>query len=164
MYPGASIYPLSRITLTSQISGADLLALYTQQNGGDCALSLTLLAAWLEENLTITQSDAMVTQYAAPSATGFSVTIGASAGISDGESVWLILTPVAGYAAGTIVLPAAADAVDKQEVLVNCTQAVTTLTMTSSGASVTGGPTTLAANAFFRLRFDAVMTTWYRVG
>jgi len=49
-------------------------------------------------------------------------------------------------------------------VLVNCTQAVTTLTINGNGATVTGAPTTLAANAFFRLRFEAVAGVWYRVG
>jgi hypothetical protein len=78
--------------------------------------------------------------------------------------VWLILTPVAGYAAGTITLPLSTNVVNKQEILVNCTQAVTTLTINGNGATVTGAPTTLAANAFFRLRYDGVTGTWYRVG
>jgi len=122
---------------------------------------MALLLAYMQDNLTVT-TDNMVTQYAAPSATGFSVTIGT--GIDAGLSVWLVLTPVAGYAAGTLVLPASGDVVDKQEILVNCTQSVTTLTITGNGSTVTGAPTTLAANGFFRLRYDAVLTTWYRVG
>lgn len=158
---GSPIYNCNRITNISQINGADLLAIFCQQNGGNSALSLTLFASWLSENITVS-GNGMVTQYSAPSATGFSVTIGT--GIDAGSSVWLVLTPVAGYAAGTIVLPAIADVVDKQEVLVNCTQAVTTLTINGNGATVTGAPTTLAANAFFRLRFDAVLSTFYRVG
>lgn len=158
---GSPIYNCSRITSISQINGADLLAIFCQQNGGNSALSLTLFAAWLSENITV-EGDGKITQYAAPSATGFSVSIGS--GIAAGSSIWLVLTPVAGYAAGTLVLPAVADVVDKQEILVNCTQSVTTLTITGNGATVTGAPTTLAANAFFTLRFDAVLSTWYRVG
>jgi hypothetical protein len=53
---------------------------------------------------------------------------------------------------------------DRQELLVNCTQAVTTLAVSGNGATVTGAPTTLAANAFFRLRFDQASSVWYRVG
>lgn len=155
---GSGIYNCNRITNINQLSGADLLAIFVQQNGGDCALSLTLFADWLSDNITV-EGDGKVTQYSAPSATGFTATI-----TNASDSAWLILTPVAGYAAGTIVLPAVGNAVDKQEVLVNCTQAVTTLTINGNGATVTGGPTTLTANAFFRLRFDAVLTTWYRVG
>ncbi|MNR16702.1 hypothetical protein D3C85_1333210 [compost metagenome] len=62
------------------------------------------------------------------------------------------------------MLPAVANIIDKQEVLVNCTQAVTTLTINGNGATVTGAPTTLAANAFFRLKYDQPSTVWYRVG
>jgi hypothetical protein len=107
-----------------------------------------------------TSSDDKVTQYSSPTATGFSVTILDSSG----TSVWLILTPLAGYAAGTLILPAVANCVDRQEILFNTTQAVTTLTINANGATVIGAPTTLAANAFFRLRFDDVLNVWYRVG
>ncbi len=154
-------YTYPRISSVDQLSGADLFPLWVQQNGGSCALSLALLTSYLEDNITIA-SGTRVAQYSAPSATGFSVSVGS--GIDDGVNIWLILTPVAGYAAGTLVLPAVADVVDKQEINVNCTQSVTTLTVSGNGATVTGAPTTLAANAVFTLRFDAVMTTWYRVG
>jgi hypothetical protein len=62
------------------------------------------------------------------------------------------------------VLPLLANCVDKQEILVNCTQAITTLTVNGNGATVTGAPTTLSANGFFRLRFDGLANVWYRVG
>lgn len=149
-------YP--RLTSSTQISGADLIYIFCQQNGGVSASSLTLFAEWLSDNITVT-GDGMVTQYSAPSATGFTATI-----TDSDASAWLILTPVATYAAGTIVLPSFANSADKQEVLVNCTQIVTALTVSSSGATVTGAPTTLAANGFFRMRFDRVLETWYRVG
>lgn len=155
---GSSIYNCNRVTSTSQLSGSDLLAIFLQQNGGNSAVSLTLFADWLSDNITVT-GDSMVTQYSAPSATGFTATI-----TDSDASAWLILTPLATYAAGTIVLPSFANAADKQEVLVNCTQIVTALTVSSSGATVTGAPTTLAANGFFRMRLDRVLETWYRVG
>lgn len=155
---GSSIYNCNRVTSISQLNGSDLLAIFLQQNGGNSALSLTLFAEWLSDNITVT-GDSMVTQYSAPSATGFTATI-----TDSDASAWLILTPVATYAAGTIVLPAVGNAADKQQVLVNCTQIVTALTINGNGATVTGAPTTLAANAYFTLRFDAVLTTWYRVG
>jgi hypothetical protein len=66
-----------------------------------------------------------------------------------------------GYAAGTIVLPAVPT--NEQVVNLNTTQAVTTLTVNGNGKTVTGAPTTLAANAFFTLRFDATTNAWYRV-
>ena len=62
---------------------------------------------------------------------------------------------------GAIVLPTGA--ADKSVVSVNCTQIVTTLSVTS-GNTVTGAPTTLAANGFFTMRYDAATAAWYRVG
>lgn len=146
---------IERLSLTDAVTAAVYFAVNLQDQ--DYRASATDLLAYIQAN--ISAGDNKITQYAAPSATGFSVSI------TDGDdSIWLILTPGAGYAAGTIVLPALANCVDKQEILVNCTQAVTTLTITGNGATVTGAPTTLAANAFFTLRFDAVVDVWYRVG
>lgn len=134
----------------SDVTGADLLRLWAQKYGADVGLSLTNLKEWLD-----LPGVELTTQYAAPSATGFSVAVSA-------VNTWLILTPGAAYAAGTVTLPQGSD---KAEVLVNCTQAVTALTVTpASGESVIGAPATLAANDFFRLRFDAVVGAWYRVG
>lgn len=151
---GATINQLNAATT---ITGSDLLAVYSQVNGDARKVSLTNFAAWVATQ--ITTSDNKVTQYSAPSATGFTTIITDSS-----NSIWLVLTPVAGYANGAITLPSIANCVDKQEILVNCTQAVTTFVVNGNGATVTGAPTTLAANAFFRLRFEAVTSTWYRVG
>lgn len=148
---------IERLSALDEVTTATSFAV--NLNGQDYRVTGAELLAFLTAAIVV--PGAMVTQYAAPSATGFSVTI---APPEAGESVWLLLTPVAGYAAGTIVLPAAADVVDGQELVVNSTQAVTTLTVNGNGNAVTGAPTTLAANAFFRLRFDAVLNSWYRIG
>lgn len=146
---------INQLTALDSVSAGDLAPLWSTPNGDTRKASLSVLKAFFTED--ITAADDKVTQYAAPSATGFSVQI------LEGAR-WLILTPGAGYAAGTIVMPAVATCVDKQELLVNCTQSVSTLTMTGNGATVTGAPTALSANGFFRLRFDAVASVWYRVG
>jgi len=122
-----------------------------------------VLQAYLQANLDFSNNGDYATQYSAPSATGFNVQV--TDGVDNNTNVHLILSPLAGYAAGTITLQAKADLVDKQELLVNCTQAVTTLTINLNGATgAIGAPTTLAANAFFRLKYDAVTSNWYRVG
>jgi hypothetical protein len=128
-------------------------------NGVDRRASLAAFAEVLQPLLS--SSSGFITQYAAPNATGFNVLI---APPTNGASVYLLLTPAAGYAAGTITLPLQASCVDGQEVLVSCTQAVTTLTVAGNGSTVNGAPATLAANAFFRLRFDGVFDAWYRIG
>lgn len=141
------------------IAAASSLPFWDPTNGVDRRASVSELAALLQGLLT---SSGLITQYAAPNATGFSVTI---APPSNGASMFLLLTPAATYAAGTITLPAQATCVDGQELLVTCTQIVTSLTVAGNGSTVNGAPTTLAAaNAFFRLRFDGVLKAWYRVG
>ena len=145
------------MTQIIQLSEADALALgdvfpaYIYEEGDTRKVSINTLLAFLEENLS---RGTLSTRYSAPSATGFS--------INAESNTHLILTPAAGYAAGTIVLPATPT--DRDEFLCNCTQSLTTLTINGNGKTVTGAPTTLAANAFFRLKYDGVSSVWYRVG
>lgn len=153
---------INQLTRASDVSAGDLVPIFSTDNGDARAAAMSVLLAYIEDNLPASFVD-YVSQYAAPSATGFNIAI--TDGASNNTNVHLILTPLAGYAAGTITLPAKAGLVDKQEVLVNCTQAVTTLTVALNGATAAvGAPTTLAANAFFRLKYDAVTFNWYRVG
>lgn len=148
---------INRLTSIDAVAAGDLLPLYDSSNGDVRKASMSALSTYIQTLLTAV--DGFLTQYSAPSATGFTVQI------TDGDdNVWLILTPAAGYAAGTIKLPLSTNVVNKQEVLVNCTQAITTLTVDGNGATVTGEPSTLSANDFFRLRYDGVTSTWYRVG
>lgn len=148
---------INQLAAVDQVQSGDQVPIYSAANGDARKASLSLLKTFFQEG--ITAADDKITQFAAPSATAFSIQVN-----NDVDSVWLVLTPTAGFAEGTLVLPAVANCVDRQEVLVNCTQAVTTLTVSGNGSTVTGAPTTLAANAFFRLRFTAVTKTWYRVG
>jgi hypothetical protein len=150
---------INELSAIDTIASGDQLVVYDTSNGDARKASVSTLQTYMQDNLTFSAGITYTTQYSAPSATGFSVAI------TDGSAnIHLILTPVAGYATGTIVLPAVANVVDKQEVLVNCTQAVTTLTVNGNGATVTGEPAAFVANDFFRLKYDAVLLTWYRVG
>lgn len=150
---------INQLSAAGEISLGDLLPIFSTNNGDARKVSLSVLAAFLQPQMTA--GGGFMTQYAAPNATGFSVTV---APVSDGASVYLLLTPTGAFANGGIVLPALATCHDGQEVLVSCTQAVTTLAVNGNGATVNGAPTTLAANGFFRLRFDGVFDAWYRVG
>lgn len=142
---------INQLSSVSSLQGGDNLAVWDTSNGDSRKCSITTLMEYVNANVTtVTQN----TQYAAPAATGFSITVNTG-------NVWLLMTPVSTYAAGAIVLPAGAT--DKDTVTVNCTQIVTTLTV-SSGATVVGAPTTLAANGFFTMRYDGATSTWYRIG
>lgn len=147
---------INQLSQIDTLSSADQVPVYAAANGDARKASVNQFVEFIQGELVV--QDDKTTQYSAPSATGFSVSVQPSG------STWLLLTPTGGFAAGTIVMPAVASAADRQELLVNCTQAVTTLTVSGNGATVTGAPTTLAANAFFRLRFDLPSQVWYRVG
>jgi hypothetical protein len=141
------------LTSATSLAAADQVPFAPAGDRTTKRFSLTLLLAWLQANLTFTGLN-LAQQYAAPSATGFTVTVALA-------DTWLVLTPLAGYAAGTITLPAVR--ANEQKVQVNCTQAVTALTVGGAGTTVTGAPTTLAANAFFTMQYDATTNAWYRV-
>lgn len=139
------------------LSTASQLAFYDPANGADRRASVADLIALVQSSLT--ESGDLKTQYSSPNATGFSVTVSPPA---VGANVHLLITPLAGYAAGTVVMPASP--VDGQQVVVTSTQAVTTLTVSGNGASVNGAPSTLAANGYFRLRYDQINNSFYRIG
>lgn len=153
---------INRLSTIDSLSSSDKLVTYDNSNGDSRKFSLSLLLSWLQSNLTFPDAgfQPYITQRAAPSSSGFNVAI------TDGsDNIHLILTPTAGYAAGTITLPAVGSAIDKQEVLVNCTQQVTSLTVDGNGAvAVTGEPTSLGADDFFRLKYDLATQTWFRIG
>lgn len=146
---------INRYSTADSLSGSDLFVLWQTSSGDTRKAALSALKKFI-----LGQDGDSATEYSAPSATGFTTTIAETTG----RNVWLILTPVAGYAAGTIALPAATNSQHGQAIQVNCTQSVGTLTVTSSGGTVTGAPTSLSANGFFSVKFDAVTKTWYRVG
>lgn len=155
---------INKLSPSDTLQGGDLFAVYISNQGDARRVSATTLLEWLQDSLTFPGGfGSYATQYSSPSATGFNVTI--TDGADDNTNVHLILTPTAGYAAGTITLPAVANVVDKQEVLVNCTQQVNALTVDKNGATaVTGAPALLDADDFFRLKFDLPTKAWYRVG
>lgn len=147
---------INQLTSQTSLSASDLVAIWSSGNSDTRRVSLYALAAFLQDILTA--GGGMITQYAAPNVSGYSVTI---APPTNGATMWLLLIPNAAYAALTVTMPAVV--VHGQEVLITSTQAVTTLTLNGNGRGVVGAPTTLAANAFFRLRFDGVLSNWYRV-
>lgn len=153
---------IKNLTALDSLVAGDNIAIGASSYGDDRRAALSVLLTWLQNNLTIVDALAFAeytTQYAAPSATGQNIQV-----TDADDNIHLIITPAAGYAAMTITLPTSTNCIDKQDILINCTQAVTTLTVAGNGATVVGEPSTLAANAYFRLKYDLAGTTWYRVG
>lgn len=145
---------VSALTQVVSIAATDLVLIQGGANGIYETAAVSAFQTYMQSNLVLSTK---VTQFSSPSATGFSVSISSAA-----YSTWLILTPLATYATGTIVLPVGAS--DKTEVTVNCTQIVTTLTTSFASGTVVGAPTTLAVNGFYTMKYNASTTTWYRVG
>lgn len=144
---------IGSLSAVSEIGAGDSFALWSASNQDTRRAPEAVMRDFIASASPVGQSP-LVAQYAAPSATGFAVTV------ANGDA-WLILTPTAGFAAGTIVLPTNRTA--GQRVQVICTQSVAALTVDGAGTTVTGAPTTLAANAFFTMAFDAVLAAWFRV-
>lgn len=144
------------VSTVTSLSLADKLRAEIVSAGDVRQFTLSTLVDFLTQELAV--SDNKVTQYASPSATGFSVSV-----TNSSQSTWLRLTPLATYANGTIVLPAVANCIDKQEIIITTTQQISTLTINGNGATVYGGPSTLNAGGHVTLRFDALDDSWTRV-
>ena len=152
---------MSKLAQSSTVSSGDWVVLWKTDQGDYRGVSFADFTAALQSALTLGRPEPD-TQYSAPAIDGFSVSI---AGVAASNDVHLILTPAAGYANGTLVMPLNTTCRDKQEVTVNCTQAVTALAITANGAtSIVGAPTGLLANDFFKLKYDLPTNNWYRVG
>lgn len=149
---------INKLTGIDTVNAGDLIPVFVSNDGQARKAAMSVLQKFMQDNLSFGVA-AFTTQFAAPSSTGFSIQIS-----DNTDDTHLILTPTATFATGTIVLPTFTVAVDKQQVLVNSTQIVTTLTIDGNGATVTGEPTTLAANDFFTLKFEKATNVWYRVG
>lgn len=148
---------IRNLTETTTLVAGDYVAISV--SGNDRKITVANLMVFL--NSLIAPPVDKVIQFESPAATGFTVTI---APPTDGNSMWLILTPTGTLAAGTIALPVDGDAEDGQEVVVCTSQTITSLTVSATGLSVVGAPTTLAAGGSFLMKFDLVNSTWRRVG
>jgi hypothetical protein len=92
--------------------------------------------------------------------TGFNITVPTPTS----EQQWMVIQPAGTLAAGTVTLPLNTGVPDGTQVLITTTQIITSFTLAVNGAAnAFGAPTTLAANAFFTMRFYQATNSWYRV-
>jgi hypothetical protein len=152
----SSIDKLSRVTT---INASDLLALYSGSVGNDVAATLATLLTWLQTQ--IAGAGDFISQYESPTA-GASVYANP---FVPGSNAFVLMTPAGTIATATFYLPALAISGMGQEILVHSTQAITALTVNGNGASsVSGAPSSMAAGGFFRMRFDSINKSRYRIG
>lgn len=141
---------INQLSSLYELSGSDLLAIWNTPNGATRNASLTTLMKYVNDNTTNVTPN---TQYASPAANNFNITVVTG-------NVWLLITPISVFADGSIILPSGA--ADKDTVTITSTQEVTSLSVTSV-AGVFGAPSDLKSNSF-DMRYDAVNSTWYRIG
>lgn len=151
---------IPQLSATDQLTAGDLLPVYVQANGDARKASMTRVLDFVQSNLVFPAAgiEQFVVQYATPNASGFSVSLQAN-----DNNQWLILSPTGPFAAGTIVFPAPAVLVDGQEIIISCTQTVTTLTLNGNGATVFGAVPTITSYAAFRYKYNALVNGWYRL-
>lgn len=152
-----------------KLNGGDLIVVYASNQGDARQTSLTDLTLYMQDNLVFDPAYAQgqyVTCYSSPSITDFTVSLPTqSSGASDGQNIWLLLTPIGTFDNGTIIFPESTTLLDKQQLLISCTQIINTLTLNSNGATLAGGPTTaIEANGFLKLQYDKPTNKWYYVG
>jgi hypothetical protein len=143
---------IDRLSTVAEIGATDMLAMFSRAAGGDVQVAVGVLSEFLQ-SLQSTGSE--VTQYAAPQGSGFAAQV---VNANDGEDIFYLITPAGAYAVGSLLLPTIPW--DGQHVNVHCSQAITTFSV--PGSNVHGAPTTLAAGAFFTLRWDAATSGWWR--
>jgi hypothetical protein len=147
---------INQLSGVSQISGGDLLPVYVSNNGDARKVSITQLLQYFQQTFA---APTVATNLYTPG-TGFNIT----APTPTTEQQWMILQPAGTLAAGTVTLPLNTGVPDGTQVLVTTTQIITSFTLALNGAAAAfGAPTTLAANAFFTMRFYQATNSWYRV-
>lgn len=147
---------INQLSSISQVSGANQIPVYDTNNGDARKMSVSALLQYFQTSFA---APTVSTNLYTPG-TGFNITVPTPVS----EQQWMIIQPAGTLAAGTITLPLNTGTPDGTEVLVTTTQIITSFTLAANGASNTyGAPTTLAANAFFTMRFYQATNSWYRV-
>lgn len=150
---------IDQLSRASSIGDSDELALFSRKGRDTRKVTTSQLAAHVLKTIEGVPDETVYSL--AMDGSNFTVSVLPAA---QGSGVWAQITLEVDAPLGTIILPIADDRADGQEVLVTCTKAVAALVVNGSGAAILGAPTALAANGFFRLRFDAISSIWHRAG
>jgi hypothetical protein len=147
---------INQLPLLLVASPGDQIPVYTPNNGDARRLPIGSLLQYFQATFA---SPTLATSIATPS-TGFNITVPTPVS----QQQWMLLQPAGTLAAGTVTLPLNTQTPDGTEVLITTTQIITSFTLAANGAlAVNGAPTTLAANAFVRVRYVQSLNSWYRI-
>lgn len=140
------------LTAVTSLAANDQILVADTSAGETARATLATLTAYLQSALTASPRRDSYSPL-----TGQTLTVPFTAG-----NVWLVITPAGTIAALTVALTGTFT--DGMEITLNTSQTITALTITTTSGSLQGSPTTLAANGFASLRYDAGTNTWRRVG
>lgn len=147
-----------RLSNTDRIGPCDSVVIWSGDNGDFRGAPVDLLIEKIQESIKKVDYPPINIQHFNPNA-NFTLNI-------DNHEVgtYLVLNPSVSITTGAIKLPERYDVTDGQVLLVACAQQVNNFSVDGNNALVIGAPNALAANGFFKLKYDKLSNTWYRVG
>jgi hypothetical protein len=147
---------INQLSSISQVSGANQIPVYDQNNGDARKMSVSALLQYFQ---TTFAAPTVATNLYVPG-TGFNVTVPTPVS----EQQWMILQPAGTLASGTITLPLNTGVPDGTQVLITSTQTITAFTIALNGASaIFGNVSTLTAGAAVCYRFYQATNSWYNI-
>ncbi|SSR15004.1 Uncharacterised protein [Acinetobacter nosocomialis] len=148
----------NRLNETDALGVGDQFVLYK----GNCtdfrSIPQDAVLEWILSNIPVIKPVSAIIQPINPNA-DFTIAIENNA-----VGTYLVINPSVSITNATITLPPMAELTDGQELLVTSSQQIENLTIAGNGAALIGNPNTIAASGFFKLKFDLLSQTWYRVG
>lgn len=148
-----------RLNITDKINDCDSVVIWSANNQDYRGVPVETLTEKVKESLPHhVDYPRLHIQHFNPSSS-FSLDIE-----SNEVGTYLILNPASGLSTGSIKLPERYSVQDAQELAVTCSQQITNFTIDGNGALVVGAPNAMAASGFFKLKYDKLSNTWYRVG
>lgn len=147
-----------RLNITDRIGPNDSVVLWSATNQDFRGVPVDLMIEKIQEGIEKADYPPINIQHFNPNA-NFTLNIE-----NHEVGTYLILNPSASITTGSIKLPERYDVTDGQVLLVACAQQVNNFSIDGNNALVIGAPNALAANGFFKLKYDKLSNTWYRVG
>lgn len=147
-----------RLNVTDKIGDSDSVVIWSANNQDYRGAPVELLIEKIKESIKKVDYPPINIQHFNPNA-DFTLDIE-----NHEVGTYLILNPSVSITTGSIKLPERYDVTDGQLVLVASSKVVTGFSIDGNNALVIGAPTTLAAGGFFKLKYDKLSNTWYRVG
>lgn len=144
-----------KLNSVDSVNDGDLLPIYSTPNSDTRKASLSVLSAYFQSKLAAGKAQ---TQYAAPSANGFSIIVQPAV---NGADVHVLITPTSALSGGVITLPDSNSAIDKQSILITTTFGLSGLTFIASGSLINGSTSIIAENNAVEFTYDKLTNSWY---